>query len=100
FPGRARPGTGTGPAHDPDRPPIRAGPFAASAAPVVDFLTLSRTALPTRRGGLDLDIDPGRQRQLVQSVNGLAGGLDDVDQPLMRADFKLLPRLLIDVRAA
>ena len=58
------------------------------------------TELPTRRLGLNLDINPRRQRQLVQSVNRLAGGLNDVNEPFMRADFKLLPRLLIDVRAA
>ena len=62
--------------------------------------TISRTELPARRRGFDLDIHSGGQRQLVQSVDRLAGRLDDVDQPFMRADFKLLPRLLIDVRAA
>src|SRR5262249_30483248 len=90
----------------PGLPPITTDqPFAAGqsrplAAPTADFLTLSRTALPARPRGFDLDIHPGRPRPLVQSVDRLAGGLDDGDQPFVRADFKLLPRLLIDVRAA
>jgi len=58
------------------------------------------TELPTRRLGLNLDINPSRQRQLVQSVDRLAGRLNDINQPFMGADFELLPRLLIDVRAA
>src|SRR5258708_687769 len=58
------------------------------------------TELPTRRLGLNLDINACRQRQLIQSVDRLAGRLDDINQPFMRADFELLPRLLIDVRAA
>ena len=62
--------------------------------------TISRTELPARRRGFDLDVHSGRQRQLVQSVDRLAGRLNDIDQPFMRADFELLPRLLIDVRAA
>src|SRR5690242_6235382 len=49
---------------------------------------------------LDLDVDPRRQAELVQRIDGLIRGLNDVDQPLVRADLELLPRLLVDVRAA
>ena len=37
---------------------------------------------------------------LWQGVDRLACGLDNVNQPLMRTDLELLPRLLIDVRTA
>src|SRR5215212_3855044 len=47
---------------------------------------------------LDLDVDAGRQIQLHQRVHGLRRGLEDVDQPLVRADLELLARLLVDVR--
>ena len=53
----------------------------------------------SRGGSLDLDVHASRQAQLVEGVNRLVGWLNDVDQPLVRPDFKLLPRLLIDVRA-
>src|SRR6218665_1847909 len=51
-------------------------------------------------GGLDLNIHTSRQRQLVQSVDRFAGGLHNVDDALVRPDLELLPRLLVDVRAA
>ena len=50
-------------------------------------------------GGLDLDVDPGRQTQLVERLDRLGGRLHDVDQPLVRADLELLAGLLVDVRA-
>src|SRR5262245_29869773 len=53
----------------------------------------------TRGGGLDLDIHAGRKAPLVEGVNRLVGRLNNVDQPLVRPDLELLPRLLIDVRA-
>jgi len=63
-------------------------------------IVILRIKLPARCRRFNLDINPRRQRQLVQSVDRLAGRLNDVNQPFMRADFELLPRLLIDVRAA
>jgi len=49
--------------------------------------------------GLDLDVHARRQAELVQGIDGLVRGLNDVDQPLVRPDLELLPRLLVDVRA-
>ena len=53
--------------------------------------------LPER---LDLDVHAGRQVELHQRVDRLRRGLEDVDQPLVRADLELLARLLVDVRRA
>src|SRR5690606_16257325 len=47
---------------------------------------------------LDFDVDAGRQVELHQRVHGLRGRIDDVEDTLVRADFKLLARLLVDVR--
>src|SRR5579859_7531934 len=49
---------------------------------------------------LDLDIDAGGEVELHQRVYGLRCRIDDIDHPLMGADFELLARLLIDVRRA
>src|SRR6476646_7520491 len=48
--------------------------------------------------GLDLHVDTSRQIELHQRVDRLRGRLEDVDQPLVRADLELLARLLVDVR--
>src|SRR5690349_7957773 len=48
--------------------------------------------------GLDLDVDAGRQLELHQRVDRLAGRLEDVQQPLVGPDLELLARLLVDVR--
>src|SRR5471032_2290603 len=47
---------------------------------------------------LDLDVHVGGQVELHESVHGLRGGVDDVEHALVRADFKLFARLLVDVR--
>src|ERR1051326_2106638 len=49
---------------------------------------------------LDLDVDAGRKVELHQSVDGLRGRIDDVEQPLVRAHLELLAALLVDVRRA
>src|SRR6185437_16987717 len=49
---------------------------------------------------LDLDVDPGREVELHQRVQGLLRRLDDVEQALVSTDLELLARLLVDVRAA
>src|SRR5262245_12983911 len=49
---------------------------------------------------LDLHVDPGRQIELHERVDGLRGRLEDVDQALVGADLELLARLLVDVRRA
>src|SRR5688500_5802126 len=48
--------------------------------------------------GLDLDVDTGRQVELHQRVERLLVRLEDVEQPLVRADLELLARLLVDER--
>src|SRR5580658_3699566 len=47
---------------------------------------------------LDLDIDAGGEVELHQRVDGLRRRVDDVEHPLMGADFELLARLLVDMR--
>ena len=54
------------------------------------------------RSKLDVDgnIHAGRQVQLFELIYSLSGRFDDVDQALVRADFKLLHRFLVYVRRA
>src|SRR6266851_5235876 len=47
---------------------------------------------------LDLDVDAGGEIELHQRVDRLRRGIDDVEQPLVRAHLELLPALLVDVR--
>src|SRR4051812_17896732 len=49
---------------------------------------------------VDGDIDAGREVELLEFVDGLGGGLQDVDEALVRAGLELLHRLLVDVRGA
>src|SRR5690606_13714377 len=42
----------------------------------------------------------GREIQLHQGVDRLGGGVDDVDQTLVRPRFELFPRCLVDMRGA
>lgn len=53
---------------------------------------------PTRC--LNLDVDARGKAQFVERFDRLGRGLDDIDQTLVRANLELLPRFLIDVRAA
>src|SRR3970040_2921573 len=46
---------------------------------------------------LDLDVDTTGQLEAHQGVDGLGGGLEDVDEPLVGADFELFAGVLIDV---
>src|SRR3990172_10311114 len=58
---------------------------------------------PPRLARLKLDLDIDARRQLPhqhQRVHCLRRRLQDVDQPLVRADLELLPRVLSDVRRA
>src|ERR1700733_656403 len=49
---------------------------------------------------LDFDVDARGQVELAQRVDGLLGRLEDVEQTFMRTNFKMLARLLVDVRRA
>src|SRR5690625_7598053 len=48
---------------------------------------------------LDLDIDTGGEVELHQRVHRLRRRVDDIEQPLMRADLELLPAFLVHVGA-
>src|SRR5664280_453715 len=45
---------------------------------------------------LDFDVDARSKRESHQGVDRLRGGLQDVDEPLMRADLELFPAVLVD----
>src|ERR1700734_28291 len=47
---------------------------------------------------LNLNIPAGRKIELHQRIDGLLGGLENIDQPLMGADLEGLARFLVDVR--
>src|SRR4051812_14986089 len=47
---------------------------------------------------LDLDVDTGGQIELHQSIDGLRGRIDDIEQALVGAHLELLAALLVDVR--
>src|SRR5262249_33948161 len=49
---------------------------------------------------LDLDVDAGAEIELHERVERLLRRLEDVEEPLVRADLELLARLLVDVRRA
>jgi hypothetical protein len=61
-------------------------------------------AAPGHLGGLsalrfDANVHAGWHVEAGEGVHRLASGLRDVDQALVRPDFKLLPGLLVHVRA-
>ena len=71
--------------------------FRSSSLPLLPSSVLR----PSRPGQqLDLDVDAGGQIELHQRVDRLRRRLEDVEQPLVRPDLELLPRLLVDVRAS
>ena len=69
---------------------VNADYFASSSR----YSTQSGTAWT----GLDLDVNASRQTELVQRINRLVGGLNDIDQPLVSPDLELLARFLVDMR--
>jgi len=46
---------------------------------------------------LHLDVDTTGKVQLHQGINGLGGGVVDIDQTAVRAGFKMLAGVLVDV---
>ena len=46
----------------------------------------------------DLYIDASRQIQFHQRVHGVLGRFQNVEEPFVSSDLKLLPRLLVNVR--
>src|SRR4029078_5996808 len=101
-----------------DAPPSGSYPWCSPAAPKCSLccyarhrlVGLTRNASPLETGKpisisgrslqLDLDVDAGRQVELHQRVHGLVGRIDDVHQPLWRADLDLVARRLVAVRRA
>src|SRR5260221_4533048 len=73
-------------------------PFVGTT-PTYSQLTPNDASI-TCRLELDLDVHAGRQIQARQRLDRLGRWLDDVDQPLVRANLKLFPRVLVDERAA
>src|ERR1700741_3795514 len=47
---------------------------------------------------LDLDVDTGGQVELHESIDGLRGGVDNVEKALVGAHLELLAALLVHVR--
>src|SRR6266511_2293561 len=70
--------------------------FASSSVPVPS----PESRVPSFAEGLDLNVHSDGQFELHQCVDRLGGGLQDVQQPLVRPHLELLPRLLVDVRRA
>src|SRR5688572_16000465 len=48
-------------------------------------------------GGFDFDINTSRQTKLIECLNRLGRGLNNVDQTLVGTNLKLLPRLLVNI---
>src|SRR5689334_20967574 len=46
----------------------------------------------------DLNFDAGRQVELGQGVHSLLGRVDDLHEPLVRADLILIARVLVGMR--
>src|SRR5208283_3264949 len=46
----------------------------------------------------DFDVYAGGKIQLHQRIHGFLSGFEDIEQALMRADFKLFPRFFVYVR--
>src|SRR3954469_24926908 len=68
-----------------------------SLVPSRPFTLRSIVMVPSE---LDLDVDPGRQVEAHQGVDGLRGRVDDVDEPLVRAHLEVLPAVLVLLRGA
>ena len=46
----------------------------------------------------NLNVNARRQIELHQSIDRLLRGLENIEQPLVRPNLKLLPRFLVDMR--
>src|SRR2546422_6818237 len=76
-------------------------PSASNTCVIAIFRPISPSTTPASPPflleRLDLDLHPGGEVELHQRVHRLRGRLEDVEQPLVRADLELLPGLLVHV---
>src|ERR1700752_2736793 len=75
-------------------------PVSSKKRAIPSFLAITPVRIGPIPLELDLDVHAGGQVELHQRVHGLRGGVDNVEHALVRADFELLARLLVDVRRA
>src|SRR4029078_9211779 len=68
-----------------------------SLVPSRPFTLRSIVMVPSE---LDLDVDAGRQVEAHQGVDGLRGGVDDVDEALVGAHLEVLARVFVLVGRA
>src|SRR6201996_9347038 len=61
-------------------------------------MSAGRSERESKNLELDLDVDAGGQVELHQSIDGLRGRIDDVEQALVGAHLELFAALLVDVR--
>src|ERR1017187_2976818 len=80
---------------------LKLSAFSAQlSAPLSDRPRTRLTAGSLFPKRLDFDVHTGRQVELHQRIDRLLGRLQNVQEPFVRPDFKLLARLLIHVRRA
>src|SRR5690606_9923918 len=75
-------------------------PASSKKRAIPSFLAITPVRIGPIPLELDLDVHAGGQVELHQRVHGLRGGVHDIEHALVRADFELLARLLVDVRRA
>jgi len=76
-------------------------PVLPAQLPVNRFLVWKESVLPDNflpGRSLDLDVHPSRQAELVEGLDRLGRGLDDIDQSFVSSYFKLLTSFLINRR--
>src|SRR5688500_7772261 len=69
-----------------------------SFSPSTPLITPLICWLMMRTSELDLDVDDRRKVEAHERVDGLRGGVDDVDEALVRPHLDVLPRVLVLVR--
>src|SRR5262249_59519852 len=85
-------------------------PLGVYTCVIPSFLPINPSAIaavvlslcpPLRRSlQLDLHVDAGGQIELAKRVDRLPGRIENIEQPLVRADLALLARLLVDLPSA
>ena len=80
------------------RPGVASWPHAVNICRCRAASVYFPQAGPTSLLQLDFHIHPGWQIQLHQGVHGLVGGIDNIHESLVGADFELVAAGLVDVR--